>query len=215
MRQSHESAVSKTARSTTTRRVAGILSFGLLALGVGCVGWALVRIEAQAASFEPYVTPIARQATQTADAQEPTVTVNVAVRAPRRGERIGTLSIPSLKLRLPIVEGTDDDALDKGVGHFSQSVMPGQQDNCVLAGHRDTVFARLGTLKLGEDLVVQTGAGMFTYQITKIRIVHKDDKTVIVPSDHAILTVSTCYPFHYVGFAPDRYILVADLIASE
>jgi sortase A len=208
--------VSKATQPSTKRTIAGILSLGLVALGIGCVGWALVRIEAQAAaSFEPYVTPVAKPATRTVEAQEPTVTASVTVRAPKKGERIGTLSIPSLKLRLPIVEGTDEKQLDKGVGHFSGSVMPGQEDNCVLAGHRDTVFARLGKLKIGDELVVQTDAGMFTYEITKIRIVHKDDKTVIVPSEHAILTVSTCYPFHYVGFAPDRYILVADLVASE
>jgi sortase A len=198
------------------RTIAGALSLGLLVLGIGCVGWALVRIEGQAtASFEPYVAPVSHAATRTSEAPEPTVTVTVAAPALKQGARIGTLSIPSLKLRLPLIEGTDDSQLDRGVGHFSQSVMPGQADNCVLAGHRDTVFARLGTLKLGDGLVVQSGAGVFTYQITKIRIVHKDDKTVIVPSDHAILTLSTCYPFHYVGFAPDRYILVADLVASE
>jgi sortase A len=208
--------VSNATKSPTARRIAGILSLGLLALGIGCVGWALVHIEAQtAASFEPYVTPASHPATGTVGAQEPTVTVNVAVRAPKKGERIGTLSIPALKLRLPIVEGTDESQLDKGVGHFSMSVMPGQPDNCVLAGHRDTVFAQLGQLKGGDELIVQTETGMFTYEITKIRIVDKDDKTVIVPSDHAILTVSTCYPFRYVGFAPKRYILVADLVASE
>jgi sortase A len=194
----------------------GILSLGLVALGIGCVGWALFNIQTLAAnSFEPYVTPVARSATRTVDQQEPTVTVEVATRAPKKGERIGTLSIPSLRLRMRIVEGTDEAQLDKGVGHFSGSVMPGQDDNCVLAGHRDTVFAELGKLELGDELVVETAAGMYTYKITKIRIVHKDDRTVIVPSDHAILTVSTCYPFHYVGFAPDRYILVADLVKSE
>jgi sortase A len=200
----------------------GILSLGLVALGIGCVGWALFNIEARAAAaFEPYVTPepqvtsVARSATATVDQQEPTVTVQVATRPPKKGERIGTLSIPSLRLRMRIVEGTDEAQLDMGVGHFSGSVMPGQDDNCVIAGHRDTVFAQLGKLKIGDDLVIQTAAGMYTYEITKIRIVPKEDRTVIVPSDHAILTVSTCYPFHYVGFAPDRYILVADLVKSE
>jgi len=174
-----------------------------------------MRIETQAAaSFEPYVAPVSRPSTRAVEPQEPTVTVNVQVRAPKQGERVGTLSIPTLKLRLPIVEGTDENQLDKGVGHFSKSVMPGMTDNCVLSGHRDTVFARLGKLEPGDELVVQTDSGIFTYAITKIRIVHKDDKTVIVPSDRAILTVSTCYPFDYVGFAPDRYILVADLIGS-
>ena len=59
---------------------------------------------------------------------------------------------------------------------------------------------------------VETSAGTFTYEIKRVRIVDKDDKTVIVPTDHAVLTVTTCYPFDYIGNAPDRYILVADLV---
>jgi len=73
----------------------------------------------------------------------------------------------------------------------------------------------LGKLKIGDQLIVQTSAGTYTYEIKGIRIVHKDDKTVIVPADHAILTVTTCYPFSYIGNAPDRYILIADLVISE
>jgi len=76
------------------------------------------------------------------------------------------------------------------------------------------VFTRLGELKKGDRLVVDTAAGRFTYQIRRIRIVDKDDRTVIVPTDHAVLTVTTCYPFRYVGNAPDRYILIADLITG-
>lgn len=128
---------------------------------------------------------------------------------------MGSLSIPALKQKLPIIEGTGTDDLKKGVGHFIKSVLPGERDNCVLSGHRDTVFARLGELKIGDRLIVETSAGTYTYQIKRIRIVHKDDRTVIVPTDHAVLTVSTCYPFHYIGSAPDRYVLSADLVGRR
>ena len=131
---------------------------------------------------------------------------------PAQGDNIGSLTIPALEQKLPIIEGTGTDELKKGVGHFIQSVLPGVEDNCVLSGHRDTVFSRLGELKIGDRLIVQTSAGTFTYEIKRIRIVDKDDKTVIVPTDHAVLTVTTCYPFGYIGNAPDRYILVADLV---
>jgi sortase A len=133
---------------------------------------------------------------------------------PVKGDNIGTLSIPVLKQKLPIIQGTGVDELKKGVGHFIQSALPGEKDNCVLSGHRDTVFAKLGKLKIGDQLIVQTSAGTFIYEIKRIRIVDKDDKTVIVPADHAVLTLSTCYPFHFVGNAPDRYILSADLVNS-
>jgi len=67
-------------------------------------------------------------------------------------------------------------------------------------------------LEVGDRLIVQTSAGSFTYEISDIRIVDKDDRTVIVPTDHAVLTLSTCYPFNYVGSAPDRYIISADAV---
>jgi sortase A len=134
---------------------------------------------------------------------------------PVEGAYIGSLSIPVLNQKLPIIQGTGADELKKGVGHFTQSVLPGEEDNCVLSGHRDTVFSKLGKLKIGDQLIVQTSAGTFTYEIKRIRIVDKDDKTVIVPADHAALTLTTCYPFYFVGSAPDRYILIADLVINK
>ena len=128
---------------------------------------------------------------------------------------MGSLSIPALKQKLPIIEGTSDADLKKGVGHFIQSGLPGAQDNCVLSGHRDTVFSKLGQLKIGDVFITQTAAGTFTYAIRRIRIVGKNDRTVIVPTGHAVLTVTTCYPFYFIGSAPDRYVLSADLVTSR
>jgi sortase A len=62
---------------------------------------------------------------------------------------------------------------------------------------------------------VQTAAGTFSYEVKRIRIVHQDDRTVIVHTDHAVLTLTTCYPFHFIGSAPDRYIVSADLVARK
>lgn len=134
---------------------------------------------------------------------------------PEKGENIGELIIPKLEAKLPIIHGTDEDELEKGVGHFAGSVLPGEKDNSILSGHRDTVFRKLGEVGVGDLLIVQTTAGEFTYKVKKVRIVDKDDPTVIVPKPNATLTVSTCYPFHFIGASPERYILVADLIASK
>jgi sortase A len=131
---------------------------------------------------------------------------------PKKGEMIGNLSIPKLKANLPIYHGTDEDELEKGVGHFAGSVLPGEKDNSVLSGHRDTVFRKLGNVGKGDIIVVSTDAGEFTYKVRKVRIVDADDRTVIVPKPRATLTVTTCYPFDFIGDAPERYILVADLI---
>lgn len=131
---------------------------------------------------------------------------------PAQGDKIGSLSIPSLKMSLPIYEGTKESELERGVGHYSGSVLPGESDNCVLSGHRDTVFSELQHLEKGDKLLVRTSAGTFTYRIYKIRIVDKEDTTVIVPKPRASLTLTTCYPFTYIGSAPQRYIISAYLI---
>ena len=133
---------------------------------------------------------------------------------PETGEEIGELYIPKLKTKLPIFHGTNEDELEKGVGHFAGSVLPGENDNSVLSGHRDTVFRKLGEVGEGDLLIVRTSAGEFTYKVNKVRIVDEDDRTVIVPKPRATLTVSTCYPFDYIGSAPERYILVAYLTSK-
>ena len=134
---------------------------------------------------------------------------------PNKGENIGKLLIPKLNATLPIFHGTDEEELERGVGHFEKSVLPGEQDNSVLSGHRDTVFRKLGEVGKGDKLIVETSAGTFTYRIKHVRIVDKDDRTVIVPKPRATLTVSTCYPFDFIGASPERYILVADLISQK
>ncbi len=136
------------------------------------------------------------------------------LKRPERGDHFGTLAIPKLKLTVPIYEGTGTDELDLGVGHYVGSVLPGEQDNCVLSGHRNTVFQELGKVGVGDSLLITTDAGSFTYIVDKVRIVEKDDRTVIVPKPHATLTISTCYPFVYTGAAPERYVLVAHLSSS-
>ncbi|MGO4889945.1 class D sortase [Anaerobacillus sp. MEB173] len=134
---------------------------------------------------------------------------------PKIGENIGELYIPKLDSALPIIHGTSEDELEKGVGHFAGSVLPGHDDNSVLAGHRDTVFRKLGEVGVNDELIVKTSAGTFTYKVRKVRIVDSDDRTVIVSMPKATLTVSTCYPFTFIGPAPQRYVLVADLVSVE
>jgi sortase A len=134
---------------------------------------------------------------------------------PAAGEKFGEITIPKLEIAIPIYEGADEDQLAKGVGHFSGSVLPGENNNSVLSGHRDTVFRRLGEVEKGDLMVVKTTAGSFTYRIEKTRIVDADDRTVIVPKPEASLTVTTCYPFGYIGNAPERFVLFGSLVDSD
>jgi LPXTG-site transpeptidase (sortase) family protein len=130
------------------------------------------------------------------------------------GSQIGQLIIPKISAYLPIVEGTDDNSLKKGVGKYRGygTVAPDQTGHVVLSGHRDTVFRKLGQLKNGDKIYIKYKNRIYTYQIRKTWITHAEDRTVIVPIPRPVLTVTTCYPFDYKGNAPDRYIIRADLI---
>lgn len=133
------------------------------------------------------------------------------------GQDIGTLYIPQLGYQLPIVEGADANSLSKGVGHYVGygTVYPGENGHLVLSGHRDTVFRGLGNLKAGDKVLVQYQGYIYVYQIRKYWITDANDRTVIVPMDQPVLTLTTCYPFDYIGDAPDRYIIQADLVESK
>lgn len=127
-------------------------------------------------------------------------------------DTIGILYIPKLEREMPIIEGTDEDELAKGVGHFSDTGFPGENKQIVLSGHRDTVFRDFGDLEDGDEFHVKMKQGTYIYVIndSETQIVPADDTTVIDPSrKDEVLTVSTCYPFSYVGNAPDRYVLHA------
>lgn len=129
---------------------------------------------------------------------------------PEYGEVVGILHIPRLDAELPIVEGTDEDELEVGVGHFSKTAYPTDGKQILLSGHRDTVFRNLGELEIGDVFEVEMPYGTFVYEIEETFIVDADDTTVIDYSiDEEVLTVSTCYPFRFVGSAPDRYIINA------
>lgn len=131
---------------------------------------------------------------------------------PTKGELVGKIIIPAIKKELPIIHGTENEQLAQGVGHYIGSVLPGENDNSVLAGHRDTVFRGLGQVQIGDQIQIETVAGLFTYQIEKQQIIDSDDRTIIVPHDEPIVTLITCYPFDFVGAAPQRYILTGKLI---
>lgn len=125
------------------------------------------------------------------------------------GDAFATLEIPKLGKTLPIVEGTDPDDLDKGVGHLKNSVLPGQNEQIVLSGHRDTVFRNFDEIKIGDEFIVNMPYGTFSYEIKETEVVPEDDTSVIGSMGEEVLVVSTCYPFHFVGAAPDRFVAYA------
>ena len=173
--------------------------------GVGTAGFAGFEIVSSNAGAEylPRMTPNLE------------VQTIPALKKPKVGDVIGSLSIPRIKSFVAIIEGTGSKELKRGVGHYVGSVVPRVSDNAVLAGHRDSVFRRLGEVKLGDLITVKNDYGTFVYEVHKIRIVNANNRTVIVPSKDAVLTLSTCYPFRYFGSAPKRYIVQAGLVIGE
>jgi sortase A len=132
------------------------------------------------------------------------------------GDTLGILEVPKLQEKLPIVEGTDEEQLDKGVGHYIGTTLPDQNDQIVLSGHRDTVFRRFDELAIGDHFIVNLEYGSFTYEIVSTKIVDADDLTVIKSTaPEEILTVTTCYPFGFIGDAPDRFIFTAKRVPND
>ncbi|SLL35672.1 Sortase (surface protein transpeptidase) [Mycobacteroides abscessus subsp. abscessus] len=130
---------------------------------------------------------------------------------PSIGDAVGLLVIDKIDGELPIVEGTDPDDLEKGVGHYKGSFYPEENGQIVLSGHRDTVFRRAGELEIGDELKIVLPYGEFSYQITSTKIVEADDRSIItLDNTKEELILTTCYPFRFVGNAPQRYIIYAE-----
>lgn len=128
------------------------------------------------------------------------------------GDGIGMLYIPKLDGELPIVEGVNPDDLMKGVGHYQGTAFPTDNSQIVLSGHRDTVFRGMGNLEIGDTMTISMPYGDFEYKVVEMFITDPTDRSVIVPDDYDYehLTVTTCYPFNFIGNAPQRYIVQAE-----
>ena len=122
---------------------------------------------------------------------------------------VGKLEIPTLALTALVVDGVDAKTLSRAVGRIPSSSLPGEAGDVALAGHRDSDFRSLGKLERGDPLILRTAYGEFHYEVESIRIVTPQRVDVLTPTDHPTLTLVTCYPFHYVGPAPLRYVVRA------
>ncbi len=125
------------------------------------------------------------------------------------GAPSGVLAIPKIALRVPIFEGTADVTLNRGVGRIEGTAAIGADGNIGIAGHRDGFFRALKDVAVGDAIEVQSRTGAVRYSVTEILIVEPDDVYVLDPTSEATLTLVTCYPFYFVGSAPQRYIVKA------
>jgi sortase A len=124
---------------------------------------------------------------------------------------IAVLRIPRIQLEVPVLEGTDDLTLNRGVGHVEGTANPGENGNMAIAGHRDGFFRGLKDIGLGDTIEIAGLERTETYIIDRITIVDPSDVSVLKPRGHESLTLVTCYPFYFVGSAPKRYIVQASV----
>jgi sortase A len=127
---------------------------------------------------------------------------------------VGRIDIPRLDLSAVVFEGTSDGTLARGVGHLSGSAGPGERGNLVLAGHRDTFFRELRNIRQGDAVNIMGPEGEFEYQVESTAIVEPDETEVLKPRGGATLTLITCYPFRYIGNAPERFIVRATKVGK-
>jgi len=128
---------------------------------------------------------------------------------------IGILRIPKVDIEAPVLEGTDDLTLNRGVGRIDGTARPGESGNIGIAGHRDGFFRGLKDVSAGDKIELVTKEGTQTYIIDRIVIVERSDISVLAPRDRSTVTLVTCYPFYFVGSAPQRYIVQASLADSD
>jgi LPXTG-site transpeptidase (sortase) family protein len=125
------------------------------------------------------------------------------------------LSIPKIHLRAVVLEGTSRHSLLLGPGHMTGSAIPGTEGNAVIAGHRDTFFRHIHSLKNGDDIYVLRSGKQFHYVVMRRQIVEPTDLSVLRGTKDGELTLITCYPTHAIGPAPQRLIIVAKIAAGS
>ena len=122
---------------------------------------------------------------------------------------LAVLRIPRLGVEAPVLEGTSDWALNRGVGHIDDTAAPDVDGNVGIAGHRDGFFRPLKDVSPGDLLEIETRAGVAQYRVERSWIVEPDDVSVLDPTPVPSVTLVTCYPFYFVGSAPQRFIVRA------
>ena len=131
------------------------------------------------------------------------------------GTTLAVLRIPSVGIEVPVYDSLADAALNRGAGHVDITVRPDERGNIAIAGHRDGFFRGLKDIEVGAEIELATLEGSREFQVASLDIVDPLDVSVLEPTDETVLTLITCYPFYYVGPAPDRFIVRAELIPTK
>jgi sortase A len=136
-------------------------------------------------------------------------TVSQSKPAVKEGDALGKMEIPRLGLSVVVLQGTTSKTLLLGVGHIEGTALPGELGNIGIAGHRDTYFRALRDIRRNDEIVLQTTTGVARYEVDWIQITAPSDGGIVPATTESALTLVTCYPFHYIGAAPERFVVHA------
>jgi sortase A len=219
---------SRRARSRIAERV--LLAFGLLTLGLVSAAYLhrVVMLRISMNDFEKSrreTTPnsvagnddrvqVARSGTAPGnEISEPGYRMPAPVQSARRSGSLplAILRIPKLRMEVPVLAGTDEITLNRGVGQIAGTATPGETGNIGIAGHRDSFFRNLKDITRGDAIELETRTGSETYIVDRILITDETDATVLRSREQPSITLVTCYPFHFVGPAPRRFVVQAHL----
>lgn len=191
------------------------LERALLVIGILFLGYyAYVSVEArlyQALENRELDAILASGPAPAVEANRPAAAGTAARRrvAPAAGSVIGRIEIPRLGVSTVIRAGSDARTLRLAIGHIPGTALPGNPGNIGLAGHRDTFFRRLRDIQPDDEIRVVTAEGTFTFRVQRTDIVWPRDTWVLDNTGQTMLTLVTCYPFTFIGSAPQRFIVRA------
>ena len=132
----------------------------------------------------------------------------------KAGTPLAELSIPRIGLSVVVLQGSDTDTLRAGPGHIETTPLPGESGNVAIAGHRDSFFRPLRNVQVGDDILLDTPTARVHYRVSSYSVVNSSEVSVLRPTTDNMLTLVTCFPFQFIGSAPDRFIVRANFVAN-
>jgi len=202
-----------------------VLRLVLLCAGVGLLstaGYILIRshvfqiYEGRAFDYlssNPNRGPLCHDLAVRPSAAQPS-SIGPSIRPPFIGEPVARMEIPGVGLSTLVMEGDDASTLRLSAGHIPGTALPGTEGNIAIAGHRDTVFRCLRSLRKNELITLDTPEARYTYRVETLSVVNPSQTSVLAPTHSNTLTLVTCYPFYFIGPAPQRFIVTARQISA-
>jgi len=134
--------------------------------------------------------------------------------SPREGSSVAIVNIPRLNLSVLVRSGVSTDVLSRGAGWIPGTALPGTRGNAAIAAHRDSFFRPLRDVQTGDLITVDSNGHKYSYRVSSLDVVAPTATETLKPTEVPSLTLITCYPFSYLGAAPERFIVKATAVRS-